>query len=319
MANATATQPVPSRRNQAASTVPPVAPRQTAETATSTKPAQAAQRPTQTVQRAFALLDLLGQADKPLPLTELANRAGLHPSTCLRLLRTAGAQGFVERVGSSGHYRLGAKIFTLAYALERQMDIRAVVRPVLRRLSDAINESASLVIRLEHEAMVLERVVGKGELGFQISVGARGPLYCTAAGKALLAFADPLLIDEVLAGPLPRLTAATLTDPVALRADLDDTRERGYSIDNCEREDGLFGVAAPVWDAADRLVGVVVSSGPSERLNTATLPQTIAALLDAAADMSARLGHTLPAAGDAPPSRPSRSPSTITTDRPAAR
>lgn len=319
MANATATQSIPSRSNQAATPARPIAPGQTTATTPSPKPAQAAQRPTQTVQRAFALLDLLGQADKPLPLTELANRAGLHPSTCLRLLRTAGAQGFVERVGSSGHYRLGAKIFTLAYALERQMDIRAVVRPVLRRLSDAINESASLVIRLEHEAMVLERVVGKGQLGFQISVGARGPLHCTAAGKALLAFAEPGLIDDVLAGPLPRLTAATLTDPTALRADLDDTRERGYSIDNCEREDGLFGVAAPIRDAADRLVGVVVSSGPSERLNTATLAQTIATLLDAAADMSTRLGHTQSAASNPPTSSSPRSPSGSGAHRTGAR
>lgn len=249
------------------------------------------QRPTQTVQRAFALLDLLGQADHPLSLTEVATRAGLHPSTCLRLLRTAEAQGFVERLKTSGHYRLGAKIFTLAYGLERQMDIRAVARPVLQRLAGTINESASLVIRLDHEAMVLERVIGKAELGFQLGVGARGPLHCTSAGKALLAFTDPASADDVLKGPLPRLTASTLSDPAALRADLDRTRERGYSIDNCEREDGLFGLAAPVWDAADRLVGVVASSGPSERLNTASLPTTITALLAAATDISSRLGH----------------------------
>lgn len=266
-------------------------------------PRSPAQRPTQTVQRAFALLDLLGQAADPLPLTEIAHRAGLHPSTCLRLLRTAEAQGFVERLTGTGHYRLGAKIFTLAYALERQMDVRAIVRPALQRLSDAINESASFVIRLGHEAMVLERVVGKSELGFHLGVGARGPLYCTAAGKALLAFADADLTDEIVQGPLPRLTATTLTDPDALRADLALTRDRGYSIDNCEREDGLFGLAAPVWDAAGRLAGVVASSGPSDRLNTATLPHTISTLLIAAAEMSASLGHSPAKPG--PPSLPS--------------
>jgi DNA-binding IclR family transcriptional regulator len=263
-------------------------------------------RPTQTVQRAFGLLDLLGQADKPLPLTEVAARAGLHPSTCLRLLRTAESHGFVERLASSGHYRLGAKIFTLAYGLERQLDIRALVRPVLQHLAETIHESASLVIHLDNEAMVLERVIGKTELGFQLGVGARGPLYCTAAGKALIAFGDPSRLEDVLQGPLPRLTATTLTDPAALRADIERTRERGYSIDNCEREDGLFGLAAPVWDAGGRLIGVVASSGPSERLNTASLPSTIDALLAAAADMSARLGHTPPSAvpeGPAPPRR----------------
>ena len=264
------------------------------------------QRPTQTVQRAFALLDLLGQADRPLALTEVATRAGLHPSTCLRLLRTAESHGFVERLASSGHYRLGAKIFTLAYGLERQLDIRALVRPVLQHLAETIHESASLVIHLDNEAMVLERVIGKTELGFQLGVGARGPLYCTAAGKALIAFGNPIFLEEMLQGPLPRLTATTLTDPAALRADIELTQERGYAVDNCEREDGLFGLAAPVWDAGGRLIGVVASSGPSERLNTASLPSTIAALLSAAADMSARLGHTPPSAvpeGHSPPRR----------------
>lgn len=262
-------------------------------TTTATRIAQLPQpqRPTQTVQRAFALLDILGQADAALPLTEIAARASLHPSTCLRLLRTAEAHGFVERLPGNGRYRLGAKIFTLAYGLERQLDLRSIARPVLQRLSEAINEGVSLVIRLEHEAMVLERVVSKSELGFQIGVGARGPLHCTSAGKALLAFADPALQSQILAGPLPRLTATTITDPAALRADLERTRERGYSVDNCEREDGLFGVAAPVWDAAHGLAGVVASSGPSERLNTAALPQTVAALLGAAAEISSRLGH----------------------------
>jgi DNA-binding IclR family transcriptional regulator len=148
----------------------------------------------------------------------------------------------------------------------------------------------SLAILHENEAMLIERAITRNELGFLAGVGARAPLYCTAAGTALLAFADRALVEEILAGPLPALTATTITSPDALRAELGKVRAQGYAIDQCERENGLFGVSAPVRDVAGRVVAVISFSGPAERINTPTLPTWIAMLREKAALVSHQLG-----------------------------
>jgi IclR family acetate operon transcriptional repressor len=252
--------------------------------------AESQPKPTQTVERALTLLDVIGGADQSLTLTDIALRGGIHISTCTRLLRTLENSGLVARDDGTGAYRLGHKIFSLAHALERQLDIRAIARPALQHITDVTGEMASLAILHEKEAMLIERTVSRNELGFLAGLGARAPLYCTAAGKALLAFADSGLVEEILAGPLPALTATTISAPNALRAELDKVRAQGYAIDRCERENGLFGVSAPVWDVTGRVVAVVSFSGPAERINTRTLPEWITTLREMAAQISTQLG-----------------------------
>jgi DNA-binding IclR family transcriptional regulator len=252
-------------------------------------------KPTQTVERALSLLDVLGRADHALSLTEIAQQAGIHISTSLRLLRTLAMTGFVERGAVKGQYRLGSKIFTLAHALERQIDLRSLARPILQGVTAATNEMSSVAVLDGSEVMLLERAISRNELGFLAGPGSRGPLYCTAAGKALLAHADPELIERILSGPLPPRTPTTITTPEALWAELARVRAQGYAIDQCEREPGLFGVATPVRDVSNRVIAVLSVSGPAERINTPALPQTIATIREAAAVLSAKLGWVDPA------------------------
>jgi DNA-binding IclR family transcriptional regulator len=247
-------------------------------------------KPTQTVERALSLLDAIGAADRGLTLTDIAHKTGIHKSTSTRLLRTLEASGLVARDEATNGYRLGRKIFTLAHALERQLDIRALARPVLQRLTDITGEMSSLAILHGDEVMLIERGASRKELGFLAGPGARAPLYCTAAGKMLLAHADGDLIADVLAGPLPQLTPHTITSPDALRQELATVRAQGFAIDRCERENGLFGVAAPVRDVTSRVIAVVSFSGPAERINTPSLPEWTRVLCQLAEEMSTQLG-----------------------------
>jgi DNA-binding IclR family transcriptional regulator len=242
------------------------------------------------VERALILLDVIGAADSSLTLTDIARRAGIHISTCTRLLRTLEASGLVARDAATCEYRLGRKIFTLAHALERQLDIRALAWPVLQRLTDITGEMSSLAMLHGDEVMLIERSVSRNELGFLARPGSRAPLYCTAAGKMLLAHAEDELVDRILAGPLPQLTPTTITTADALRLELAKVRVQGYAIDQCERENGLFGVAAPVRDVASRVIAVVSFSGPAERINTPSLPAWTEVLCELAAQMSSQLG-----------------------------
>ncbi len=89
---------------------------------------------------------------------------------------------------------------------------------------------------------------------------------------------------------MPPLTATTITSPDELRAELAKVRAQGYAIDICERENGLFGVAAPVRDVAGRVIATISFSGPAERINTPLLPAWIEVLRQSADQISSVFG-----------------------------
>ena len=114
--------------------------------------------PMQTVERALRVLERVASFPRPASLTEVANAAGLHPSTTYRLLGTLVQTGYITRDGRTGLYRLGLKLLRISHALEDQMDIRAIALPVMERIVAQEDETVSLVIRTGATAVVIERV-----------------------------------------------------------------------------------------------------------------------------------------------------------------
>jgi DNA-binding IclR family transcriptional regulator len=89
-------------------------------------------------------------------------------------------------------------------------------------------------------------------------------------GKCLLAFAPPAPGGEVddLSG-LPRLTRftdRTITRRDRLADELQRARNRGWALNDEERNAGVRAVAAPVLDAAGSAVAAVAVQGPAMRL-----------------------------------------------------
>jgi DNA-binding IclR family transcriptional regulator len=80
------------------------------------------------------------------------------------------------------------------------------------------------------------------------------PPHASAAGKLLLARGDAWR-HERLSEPLDRFTAVTLTDPAALRVELDATRARGYALEAGEHDPGWHALAVPLAPQAAISVG----------------------------------------------------------------
>ena len=74
-------------------------------------------RTIQSVDRALSILEVLAAATGEMPLGEIAERAGLNPSTCHHLLGTLVVRGYVGQTPSTRSYFLGARITQLAQFL----------------------------------------------------------------------------------------------------------------------------------------------------------------------------------------------------------
>ena len=245
----------------------------------------------QSVERAIAVLKLFGDSEPDLGVTELARRLKLHKSTISRLLSTLEAGGFVQQDPRNGRYRLGLQLATLAGVALTQYDLRDVARPLLQELARAAGETTTLSVLDRDVAVNVDQVLGSQTLQHVGWIGRRLPLHCTAAGKPLLAHLAPEDAERLLAQPLERYTARTITSAAQLRRELDRVRGQGYVVVAEEYEEALSAVGAAVFDHRSEVVGSITVSGPSFRMTETRLPELVTLVQQTAGGISARLGH----------------------------
>ena len=245
----------------------------------------------QSVERAFAVLRCL--ASGPAGVSEVAERSHLPKSTVSRLLSTLNELGAVDQLGAGGDYRIGNLVVELASAAQPGRSLVAIARPHLVELTEALGEATGLAVLDGYEVHYLDHVESDNPVQVRDWTGERLSAHLVSSGFVLLAGAPPSVLDEFLAGPLPRATTKTMTDPDLIRRRVDDVRRCGAEWVYEEFLEGINSVAAPVRDADDRVVAAVHAHGPSYRFPSPGNAESIAEQVTAAADrIGARLdGH----------------------------
>lgn len=234
----------------------------------------------QALDRAFAVLDLLGESEVPLGLAQVASSLGLHKSTAHRFLMVLERHRMVERT-TTGKFRLGLRLFDFGNRAIEQYDLRERAQPHLKRLVAETEETAHLCI-LEHSQIIyLDKLEPARSVRMFSRIGASSPVNSTSVGKAILAFTPPERVEEILrTARFERFTPKTITTREQLLREIERTRRRGYAVDDEEREEGVRCVAVPILDTNGVAVAAISVSGPSFRVTAQKLP-TIASRLAA--------------------------------------
>ena len=245
----------------------------------------------QALDRAFAILYLLGESDTALGLAQVASSLQLHKSTAHRFLMVLEKHRMVERT-TSGKFRLGLKLFDLGNRAIDQFDLRDRARPHLRRLVSETEETAHLCVLEGTHVIYMDKIEPSRTVRMITRIGASNPVHCTSVGKAILAFLPEERIAEILRRiRYERFTNRTIATAEALRAEIDKTRRRGYAVDDEELEDGLRCIAVPVLDTQRLPVAAVSVSGPSFRVTAQKLPSIANYLLQCVRGISTDMGY----------------------------
>jgi DNA-binding IclR family transcriptional regulator len=246
----------------------------------------------QALDRAFAVLDLLGESGAPLGLAQVASSLQLHKSTAHRFLMVLERHRMVERT-ATGKFRLGLRLFDFGNRAIEQYDLRDRAQPHLRRLVAETEETAHLSILEAAHVIYIDKIEPAHSVRMITRIGASNPVHCTAVGKAMLAFLPEERAAEVVRRiRFERLTHRTISTPEALRAEMEKTRRRGYAVDDEEYEEGLRCIAMPILDAGRQPVAAVSVSGPSFRVTAQKLPSIANHLLHCVRGISADMGYT---------------------------
>jgi DNA-binding IclR family transcriptional regulator len=210
---------------------------------------------------------ILGAFDMDHPamsLAELRQRTALAKSTIHRLVTTLVDARYLER--DHGQLQLGLRLFELGQLVPRQRALRDAALPFMEDLFEVTHETVQLGVRDGIEILYVEKLMGHRTVRSPSRIAGRMPLYCTAIGKALLAFSAPVVLEEVLEAGLRPRTPYTIVSAHVLRKELTEVARTGLAFDREEAALGLCCAAAPVFGPGHALVGALSISGPTGRL-----------------------------------------------------
>ena len=212
----------------------------------------------------------------PATSRDLSKRVGAVGPTAERLRVTALLTGLAIAPHPDRLYP-GPLLLKWAAILGPHLDVSGIVRPEIEALAAEVGETIGYVnYNPSTGTAIMETVAwGNTPLKYGLATGVEIPLYAGAAGKAILAFAPPKIVEQQVLIPL---NPKTITDTDELHAQLNQIRENGWAIGDGERIPDAFGVAAPIFTNGN-VSGSITISIPSYRSHETDRNQLSTALI----------------------------------------
>ena len=242
--------------------------------------------------RAIDIIEFVARKAGGCTHTEIATALDIPGSSANALLNTLTCKECLVYDPAARLYCLGPKILFLAGLYLEDMDLIAVGRPFIKSLYERTDESVALVIAVGHEIQFVDRLNSSQPVIRPLMVGARSPIYATAAGKAMLAFWKDPEIEEYLASTnLEKIGPGTVTDPGEIRRELEAVRRGEASACLEGLKDGVTAFARPILSARGAAAAAVAVAIPTYRLTPEKKETVLEALREEAWHFSERLGH----------------------------
>jgi len=240
--------------------------------------------------RGLQLLMQFNRDERELSGAELSRRMGLPRASVFRMLFTLEQSGFLERCPDGVSYKLGLSILRLGFELLASMELTEVGRPIIDELRDRTGFSAHLVVRDARDVVFIAKAAGSNAMFHSIQVGARLPAHATVLGRALMSDLDQSELSKLF--PESKLQAFTPKTPPnlkALKALIDQDRDRGYGVSMGGYETGISTIAAPVFNEQSKVAAAISISVPTQKIEDEALMPLVDMVKTAAHHMTERL------------------------------
>ena len=243
----------------------------------------------QTLDRAFDIIELLSTHSKGMGVTEIGKELGLHKSTVHRLASALAQRGYLEKDKNTGLYKIGLKFIEVSSLHIHQIELKTEAMPFMRYLAELTGQVTHLAILDETEIVYIEKIDVVQSLRMYSQIGERIPVYCSALGKVLLANQGlayrTQIIERINFIPY---TENTIIDKEQFVAELDKTKQRGWSIDNEEHEKGIRCIASPIKDFTGKTIAALSITGNIAQENERRFVKMV---IETASNISRQMGN----------------------------
>jgi len=215
------------------------------------------------VAKAMQVLEAFRDEGEDISLTEIANKTGMSLSAAQRFTHTWEVLGYLHKDPRSKRFQLAVPALELGYLFLRSNPLvaRAMPHMMLSHAEHGLPINLSLlsggdviyIVRLPHRRLKFVETLP----------GRRFPAFCNSAGRAFLSHLPEDEVDEILSRPKIAFTERTVTDPDALRAEIETVRRQGYAFTKDQVLIGQLGIGRVVCDAKRRpiaAINIVLSS-----------------------------------------------------------
>lgn len=225
--------------------------------------------------KGLSVIESFDRSHAKLTLTEVAKRTDLTRAAARRYLLTLARLGYAETDGKL--FWLAPRVLRLGYAFLSTTPLPRLAQPIIDRIGERTQEVATAALLDGDEVVFIAHSASRRIISATNGVGTRIPVYCSAAGRALLAAQPDAEVERYLAeGPFAKLTAKTKVEASDLRRETHKARDDGYAVSDEELEIGLRSIAVAVPGARGR---ATLSLAVSLHAGRMSVPQMIEAIL----------------------------------------
>jgi DNA-binding IclR family transcriptional regulator len=249
------------------------------------------QHGTAALEKGLDVLRAVALAARPPSLAELGEQTGLPRSTLHRIVSVLVAQGLVSYGRLERRLVPGLGLLEMARRSFEESDVRAAAHAAIRNLSKSVGETVHLATLVDHEVVYLDKVECDHPIRLHSAIGKRGPVHCTAVGKAIAAFLPEANRKDLLSRlDFPRFTPRTICSAADMEIEFTLIRRRLYSLDREEHAEGVHCCSAPIFDFRGLPVAGISVTAPVSRVPQSQLERIAPKIIEAAQEATVRLG-----------------------------
>lgn len=236
----------------------------------------------QSLARGLAILELFRGDVTYLTPSTAASEIGISRAAARRLLLTLQELGYLQ--SDARRFWLTPRILRLGQNLFAVNGLWQLVNHRVVELANAFNEPCAAAVLDGLDIVYMARDSVRHIYTSRLAIGDRMPAYCSSLGKVLLAALPPSELDALLAKhPLVKRTEHTITDPAALKAELEAVRRRHWAKVEDEMDEGTISIAVPLRGAGGKLVAALNVASHRSRCDMDTMIKTMLPALQIAA------------------------------------
>jgi IclR family acetate operon transcriptional repressor len=245
------------------------------------------------LERGLAILELLDQHACGLTIERIAEKTGFPKNGVFRVAMTLWSLGYLTRDEQTKIFMLSRRLLSLGSGLFRQTGLMEAALDVMYDFRDQVKETVLIGTLTDDCGVVLEQVLGLHPFKFMVDPGKSLALNAAAPCKAMAAFLPPAERDALVArAKFKRFNKRTITDKAKYMKELADVRQLGYAVDRAEELDGVWCIAAPVFDRHGHPLASIWVTGPADRVAGSRTAAIARHAKEHAARISRRLGNS---------------------------
>lgn len=211
--------------------------------------------PSSSLEKMLSVLEFVEERGQVAGMDEMLEGLNLTRSTLYRYVRTLVEFGLLATSPGAG-YTLGPRIVELDYKIRARDPVILASQPLMNQLVQAVPGIALLCRRYRDKVLCVHQV--SGDVGF-VSTYERGrarPLLKGAASLVILANMPTAQISKLYHQDPQAFAGAGLGESLkAVRLALRAIRQRGWQASESQVVSGVTGIAAPIFDSGDHVMG----------------------------------------------------------------